>query len=100
MIKNQGDAGGGPFWVKGNDYESSLQIIEGAQIDKTNESQKEILYQSTHFNPVDLVCGVKNHKGEKYNLTNHVDPKQGFITEKTKDGKELKALEEYRNKMN
>src|SRR6056297_2709335 len=93
MVKNEGEPGGGPFWivtVKGN---LSLQIIESAQIDMENTEQVAILKDSTHFNPVDLVCGVRNYKGEKYNLLDFVDHKQGFITNKTKDGKELKALE-------
>ncbi|WP_405247908.1 DUF4301 family protein [Cellulophaga sp. Asnod2-G02] len=93
MVKNEGEPGGGPFWIKGAKGNASLQIIESAQIDASNASQMSILKNSTHFNPVDLVCGVKNSKGEKFNLINFVDVKQGFITEKTKDGKELKALE-------
>ena len=92
MVKNEGEPGGGPFWVrKGN--EISLQIIESAQIDKDNIKQKSILENSTHFNPVDLVCGVKNYKGEKYDLIKFVDHKTGFITTKTRLGKKLKALE-------
>ncbi|MCG2460217.1 DUF4301 family protein [Flavobacteriaceae bacterium F89] len=93
MVKNEGEPGGGPFWIRDRNGNVSLQIIESAQIDMDNNKQVEILKSSTHFNPVDVVCGVKNYKGEKYNLLNFVDPKQGFITEKTKDGKELKALE-------
>lgn len=93
MVKNEGEPGGGPFWVSNAKGEVSLQIIESAQIDMDNEQQAELLKNSTHFNPVDLVCGVRNYKGEKYNLLKFVDDKQGFITGKTKDGKELKALE-------
>jgi hypothetical protein len=93
MVKNEGEPGGGPFWIKGAKGNTSLQIIESAQIDASNTNQMNILKNSTHFNPVDLVCGVKNFKGEKFNLINFVDVKQGFITDKTKDGKELKALE-------
>src|SRR5690606_13963405 len=93
MVKNEGEPGGGPFWIKNRHGNISLQIIECAHIDMDNKRQVEILKNSTHLNPVDLVCGVKNYKGEKYNLLNFVDSKQGFITEKTKDGKELKALE-------
>ncbi len=93
MVKNEGEPGGGPFWIRNSKGETSLQIIESAQIDMDNPNQVDILNNSTHFNPVDLVCGVRNHKGEKYNLLDFVDPKQGFITGKTKDGKELKALE-------
>ncbi|MEB8345968.1 DUF4301 family protein [Flavobacteriaceae bacterium KMM 6898] len=93
MVKNEGEPGGGPFWVKDKRNHISLQIIESAQVDMSNSDQVEIFKNSTHFNPVDLVCGVKNFKGEKFNLLNFVDHKQGFITEKTKDGKDLKALE-------
>ncbi len=92
MVKNEGDPGGGPFWI--NDRNGiSLQIIESAQVDVDDKDQFGIMSNATHFNPVDLICGVKNYKGEKYNLLEFVDEKQGFITEKTKDGKELKALE-------
>lgn len=93
MVKNEGEPGGGPFWITNAKGERSLQIIESAQINMDNAEQVAILKNSTHFNPVDLVCGVRNHNGEKYNLLDFVDHKQGFITEKTKDGKELKALE-------
>ena len=93
MVKNEGEPGGGPFWVKDANGKISLQIIESAQIDRSNPQQDEILQNSTHFNPVDLVCGLKNHNGEKYNLLDFVDHDQGFITAKSKDGKELKALE-------
>ncbi|MEZ4809558.1 MAG: DUF4301 family protein [Allomuricauda sp.] len=93
MVKNEGEPGGGPFWIRDSAGNVSLQIIESAQIDMSNDEQVDILKSSTHFNPVDLVCGVRNHKGEKYDLLDFVDPKQGFITEKTQEGKELKALE-------
>ena len=93
MVKNEGEPGGGPFWIKDKKGNISLQIIESAQVDTASKNQMEIFSNSTHFNPVDLVCGIKDFKGEKYNLLNFVDVKQGFITEKTKDGKELKALE-------
>ncbi|MEP5427693.1 MAG: DUF4301 family protein, partial [Flavobacteriaceae bacterium] len=93
MVKNEGEPGGGPFWIKDGEGNVSLQIIESAQIDMSNEQQASILKHSTHFNPVDLICGIRDHRGEKYNLLDFVDPKQGFITGKTKEGKELKALE-------
>lgn len=93
MVKNEGEPGGGPFWISDEDGNVSLQIIESAQIDLSNQEQASILKNSTHFNPVDLVCGIRNHKGEKYNLLDFVDEKQGFITNKTKEGKDLKALE-------
>ncbi|MBD1260352.1 DUF4301 family protein [Maribacter polysiphoniae] len=93
MVKNEGEPGGGPFWIKNSHNHVSLQIIESAQIDMSNTKQVDILKNATHFNPVDLVCGVKNYKGEKYSLLNYIDHKQGFITEKTKEGRPLKALE-------
>lgn len=93
MVKNEGEPGGGPFFIKDAEGNISLQIIESAQIDMGDSGQVSILKNATHFNPVDLVCGIKNHKGEKYDLMKFVDHKQGFITDKTKDGKELKALE-------
>lgn len=93
MVKNEGEPGGGPFWVKNADGNLSLQIIESAQVDLSNPQQKEIFSQSTHFNPVDLVCGTKNYKGEKFDLQQYTDPKQAFITAKTYMGKPLKALE-------
>lgn len=93
MVKNEGEPGGGPFWIEDADGNVSLQIIESAQIDMNDPEQEAILKNSTHFNPVDLVCGVRNYRGEKYNLLDYVDEKQGFITSKTQEGKELKALE-------
>ncbi len=93
MVKNEGQPGGGPFLVKDETGAVSLQIIEGAQIDKDNIEQVKILNNSTHFNPVDLVCSLKNFKGEKYDLHKYVDETMSFIAYKTKDGKPLKALE-------
>lgn len=93
MVKNEGEPGGGPFWVKEADGGLSLQIVEKAQIDTTDKTQKEILENSTHFNPVDLVCGVKNYKGEKFDLLKYRDLNTGIISKKSKDGQELKAQE-------
>ena len=93
MVKNEGEPGGGPFWILDQNNHVSLQIVESAQIDMSDENQVAILKNSTHFNPVDLVCGIKNYKGEKHNLLNFVNRKQGFITSKTKEGRALKALE-------
>ena len=92
MVKNEVEPGGGPFWVK-EPYGYSLQIIESAQVNMTDPKQQEIFQQSTHFNPVDLVCGTKNYKGEKFNLPQYIDANQAFITSKTYMGKPLKALE-------
>ena len=93
MVKNEGEPGGGPFWVRDLYGNQSLQIVESAQINLSNKGQKDIFSNSTHFNPVDLVCGVKNYKGEKYNLEDFIDYDTAFITMKTKSGKDLKALE-------
>lgn len=93
MVKNVGEPGGGPFWVTEDDGSLSLQIIEQAQINMNDENQKNIFKQSTHFNPVDLICGLKDYKGDNFSLQNYVDHKNGIITKKSKDGIELKALE-------
>lgn len=93
MVKNEGEPGGGPFWVKDEGANISLQIVESAQIDKKVKSQKNIVKNATHFNPVDLVCSTKNYKGESYDLHKYVDHKTAFITNKTKSGQEIKALE-------
>ncbi|GAB4042510.1 DUF4301 family protein [Spirosoma jeollabukense] len=93
MVKNVGEPGGGPFWAKNQDGSVSLQVVESAQIDLTNPAQKSIFDEATHFNPVDLVCGLKDHHGRKYDLPAYRDPLTGFITSKSKDGKELKAQE-------
>lgn len=93
MVKNEGEPGGGPFWVRDLKGTISLQIVESSQIDLKNERQAKILAASTHFNPVDLVCGTKDYKGNKFDLTQFVDPNSGFIVEKNKGGKPLKAYE-------
>ncbi|HRV55787.1 MAG TPA: DUF4301 family protein [Mangrovimonas sp.] len=93
MVKNEGEPGGGPFWTKDQADNISLQIVESAQIDKNIRAQKNILKNATHFNPVDIVCGVKNYKGQKYDLHEYVDHNTAFISMKTKTGKDLKALE-------
>lgn len=93
MVKNEGEPGGGPFWVRDENGTSSLQIIETSQIDLSEPSQAAIVKDATHFNPVDLVCTLKNHQGERFDLTKYVDPKTGFISAKSKDGKDLKAQE-------
>ncbi len=92
MVKNVGEPGGGPFWVK-SEIGESLQIVEGSQIDMHNEEQKQILDSATHFNPVDLVCSLKDFKGNAFDLTQFVDLQTGFISEKSKNGRSLKALE-------
>lgn len=93
MVKNEGEPGGGPFWAENSDGTVSLQVVESSQIDNKDDEQTEISRRSTHFNPVDLVCGVKNYKGEKFDLMKYRDPETGFISSKSKDGKMLKAQE-------
>ena len=93
MVKNEGEPGGGPFWVEHPDGTCSLQIVESSQVDLGSPRQKKILGSSTHFNPVDLICGIRDHRGEPFDLRRFVDPETGFISIKSKDGKEIKALE-------
>jgi len=93
MVKNEGEPGGGPFWVRDQKGNTSLQIVETSQIDLENNLQSQILSASTHFNPVDLVCGIRNFKGEKFNLHEFVDHNSGFIVNKNKNGEALKAYE-------
>lgn len=93
IVKKEGHEGGGPFWVEDEQGNISKQVIETTQIDFNNSEQKKILENSTHFSPVDFACGVKDYKGKNFNLYDFVDPKTGLITKKSKDGKELKALE-------
>ncbi len=92
MVKNEGEPGGGPFRVLKNG-EISLQIVESSQIDFSKKDQAEIVKNATHFNPVDLVCATKDFKGNKFNLLSFVDPETGFISSKSKDGRDLKAQE-------
>jgi len=93
MVKNEGEPGGGPFWVKGKRGRVSLQIVESSQIDLDNKIQSHIFSQSTHFNPVDLVCGLKDYKGNKFDLTQFIDPNTGFIVYKNRMGKDVKSYE-------
>lgn len=93
MVKNVGEPGGGPFFAYNPDGTYSLQILESSQIDMNNPEAKAIFSGSTHFNPVDLVCGVRDKRGERYDLQKFIDHKTGFISLKSKNGKELKALE-------
>ena len=93
MVRNEGEPGGGPFWVADEDENLSLQIVESSQINFNDPAQKEIVSKSTHFNPVDLVCSVRNFKGEQFELNEFTDPETGFISIKSKNGKNLKAQE-------
>ncbi|MBY0278714.1 DUF4301 family protein [Candidatus Binatia bacterium] len=93
MVPCEGDPGGGPFWVRGRNGEASPQIVETAQIDATDPEQQAMLAGSTFFNPVDLACGLRNHRGEPFDLARHVDPEAVFISEKSSGGRKLRALE-------
>lgn len=93
MVKNEGEPGGGPFWVMGPSGYQSLQIVESSQVDNNDESQLQILKGATHFNPVDLVCGLKNYQKEKFDLKSFVDANSGFIVYKNHGGKDLKSYE-------
>lgn len=93
MVKNVGEPGGGPFLAYNPDGTVSLQILESSQIDMNDPEKKAMFEKGTHFNPVDLVCAVRDYKGNKFNLVNYVDKATGFISYKSKGGKELKALE-------
>jgi len=93
MVKNEGEPGGGPFWVRSTKGNVSLQIVESSQVDTHNSEQAQILAKATHFNPVDLVCATKNYKGEKFDLNEFVDHSTGFIVHKNNKGKDLKGYE-------
>ena len=93
MVKNEGEPGGGPFWIKDSDGNISLQIIEFAQIDIKNKAQADIVINATHFNPTDLVCGLRDYQGNAFDLTQYIDHDASFITDKTQAGKSIKALE-------
>lgn len=93
MVRNVGEPGGGPFLAYNPDGTISLQILESSQIDMDDPEKKAMFEKGTHFNPVDLVCAIKNYKGEAFDLPKYVDPQTGFISHKSKDGKALKALE-------
>jgi hypothetical protein len=93
VVRNQGEPGGGPFWAVGRDGEISLQIVESSQIDPDSPAQQAVLAASTHFNPVDLVCGLADRLGRPYRLDDFVDPATVFIAEKDHDGRPLRALE-------
>ncbi|MCK5824396.1 MAG: DUF4301 family protein [Ichthyobacteriaceae bacterium] len=93
MVKNEGEPGGGPFWIKDTKGMETLQIVESAQIDMADADQVAKLKQSTHFNPVDIVCNTKNWMGKSFDLSKFIDKNTGFISEKSKNGRDLKALE-------
>ncbi len=93
VVKSQGEPGGGPFWVEGRDGTLSLQIVEEPQVDPHSIEQREIWNSATHFNPVDIVAGVRDYRGNPFDLGQYVDPNAIIITRKSQDGRALKALE-------
>jgi hypothetical protein len=93
MVINREEPGGGPYWVREPSERLSLQIVENAQIDKSLQAQMAILKASTHFNPVELVCGLRDYKNQPFNLAEFTDPQAVFVSRKTEYGRELKALE-------
>ena len=93
VVKNEGEPGGGPYVAYNQDGTTSLQILESSQIDKNDAAAMALMKGATHFNPVDLVCYICDYKGKKFNLPEYVDKNTGFISEKSKSGHEIKALE-------
>jgi hypothetical protein len=93
MVRNTGEPGGGPFWVRDADGGCTRQIVESAQVDQRRDDQRAIFAAATHFNPVVMACGVRNWRAQPFDLRAFVDPAAVFITTKSKDGSALKALE-------
>lgn len=93
VVVNRGEPGGGPFWVRAGDGSVGPQIVEGAQIDPADEEQQRILRRSTHFNPVDIVCALRDPDGRPYDLERFIDPDAAIVTEKSSAGTKIKALE-------
>ena len=93
MVRNEGEAGGGPFLAYNPDSTISPQILESSQIDMNDPEKRALFEKGTHFTPVDLVCATRDYKNQPFDLKKYVDPATGFISQKSKDGKELKALE-------
>lgn len=93
VVRNEGEPGGGPFWVKAIDGTLSKQIVESSQVDMTDPEQKAVWESSTHFNPVDIVCSVRDYRGNLFDLTQYIDKDSGFISAKSSGGRDLKALE-------
>lgn len=93
MVKNQGEPGGGPFIIAEKDGSTSLQVLESVQINMSDEHAREALASATHFNPVDIVCCLHDYRGRSFDLLEYVDQDAGFISSKSYQGRELKALE-------
>lgn len=93
MVKNMNEPGGGPFWIENKSGETTLQIIEGSQIDKSSSEQKEIFSQSSYFNPVDIVCSIKDHRGNIFDLNEFIEDTRYFISEKSPGNEKINVLE-------
>jgi hypothetical protein len=93
MVKNLGEPGGGPFFVEDSRGSIRLQIVESSQIDLSDQEQQEIFKSATHFNPVDLVCSTRDFRGRSFDLNEFIDADTGFISEKSFNGRPLKAME-------
>jgi len=93
MVRNEGEPGGGPFWVAGEDGRRSLQIVEASQVDKASSEQMGILSEATHFNPVFMACALRDAKGRPHDLARFVDPNAVILARKSQEGRELLALE-------
>ena len=93
MVRNEGEPGGGPYVIEAGDGSTSLQILESVQINRNDASAMQAMSQATHFNPVDLVCVLRDYRGGRFDLLKHVDPEAGFMSSKSYQGRELKALE-------
>lgn len=93
MVKNEGEPGGGPFWAEKTDGSQSLQIVEEVQIDAKSQEQKTIWESSAYFNPVDLVCGIRDYRGEKFDLVKYIDKQTYIVSDKSYNGKPIKVLE-------
>ncbi len=93
MVRNEGEPGGGPFWVQEKDQSQTLQIVESAHVDHNRASQTDIWSRASYFNPVDMVCCTKNYLGEKFDLADYVNQDAYLISPKTEKGRKLKAQE-------
>jgi len=93
MVRNEGEPGGGPYIAVNPDGSSSPQVLESTQIDLSRDTYRDMMAHATHFNPVDLVCYIKDNDGKKYDLPRYVDPATGFISSKSSHGRELRAME-------
>lgn len=93
MVRNEGQPGGGPFWLADSKFGTSAQIVERAQLTLEKPDERAIFENSTHFNPVDVVCATQNPAGRSYDLTRFVNPQRVFIADKTHEGRPLRALE-------